>query len=188
MKIILLILLLISTLTADRDGGPYIGVGYGESSYNSDGLYEQLGSDTSGSGTFYFGAYINKHLSVELGYVSFDAWHVQDGYKIDETATLGFGALSVSTLAHYAFFDDALDFYAKFGVGEMSASGIPASGFTMLYGGGIGYRINEWLSLKVAYDIYNFNYDKTVTVGTTETITTYEMQINYIYSAIEVQF
>ncbi|OIO17404.1 MAG: hypothetical protein AUJ81_02165 [Helicobacteraceae bacterium CG1_02_36_14] len=185
MKIILLVLLFISSLMADRDGGPYIGVGYGKSSYNSDGLYKQLKSDTSGSGTFYFGAYISKHLSVELAYVSFDAWHVEKGYEVDDTTTLGFGALSVSTLAHYAFFDDALDFYAKFGVGEMSASGLPSKGFTMLYGAGVGYRFNEWLSLKIAYDIYNFNYDHPVTIDTTRT---YEMQIDYIYSAIEVQF
>ncbi len=185
MKIILLILLLISTLTADREGGPYIGVGYGESSYDSHGLYEQLKSDISGSGTFYFGAYINKHLSVELGYVSFDAWHVQDGYEADDGSTLGFGALSVSTLAHYPFFDDALDFYAKFGVGEMSASGVSAKGFTMVYGGGIGYRINEMVSIKVAYDIYNVNYDQQ---REENTIRTYEMQIDYAYSAIEVQF
>ncbi len=185
MKIIFIVLILISTLIADRDGGPYIGVGYGTSTYNSDGLYNQLKSDTSGSGTFYFGAYINKHLSVELGYVSFDAWHEEDGYKVDETKTLGFGAMSVSTLAHYAFFDDALDFYGKFGVGEMSASGIPVTGFTMVYGAGVGYRFNNILSIKVAYDIYNFNYDQAVTVDTT---TTYEMQIDYIYSAIEVQF
>lgn len=188
MKIILLVLLFISTLMADRDGGPYIGLGYGESSYDSNGLYEQLKSDTSGSGTFYFGAYINKHLSVELGYVSFDAWHVEDGYEVDDTTTLGFGALTVSTLAHYAFFDDALDFYGKFGVGEMSASGIPATGFTMVYGAGVGYRFNKTLSIKVAYDIYNFNYDQPLTIGTTTTYTTYEMQIDYIYSAIEVQF
>lgn len=185
MKIVFIFLIFFSTLMADREGGPYIGLGYGNSTYDSNGLYNQLKSDTSGSATFYFGAYINKHLSVELGYVSFDAWHVEKGYEVDDTQALGLGAISVSTLAHYAFFDDTLDFYGKFGVGEMSVSGIPATGFTMLYGAGVGYRFNEWLSIKAAYDIYNFSYDEPIT---TDTFRTYEMQIDYIYSAIEVQF
>ncbi|MBU1658990.1 porin family protein [bacterium] len=185
MKAVVFLLLFLSFLYADRDGGPYIGVGYGSSKYNDDGLYSQLKSDTSGSAVIYGGAYINKHLSVELGYVSFDAWHVQRGYETDTVQALGFGALSISTLAHYAFFDDVLDFYAKFGAGEMSMSGLSDNGFTMIIGTGVGVRFNEWLSMKVAYDMYNFNYDDESDVNNKMK---YDMHIDYIYSAIEVQF
>ncbi|MBU0721272.1 porin family protein [bacterium] len=181
MKIIVSFLLLLSLLHADREGGPYIGAGIGLSKYNDDNLYASLQEDTSKSLTFYGGAYINRHLSVELAYVSFDSWHVDKGYEVDSTKSLGFGALSVSTLAHYAFFEDALDFYAKFGVGEMTLGGINSSGFTMLVGGGAGYRLNDWLSVKVAYDVYVFDYDDVNEAR-------YSMQIDYIYTAVEVQF
>lgn len=179
MKIVFILLIFFSALMADRDGGPYIGVGYGTSTYDDAALYNALTENSSGAATFYFGAYMNKHFSVELSYASFDAWHFHEGYQTDTNRSLGLGALSVSTLAHYAFFDDSLDFYAKFGVGEMSISGLESKGFTMLYGAGIGYRLNKYMSLKVAYDIYTFSYDQT---------RRYEMQIDYMYSAIEVQF
>jgi len=183
MKIVLSFLLLCSVLLADRDGGPYIGLGYGSSKYESGGLYDELKKDTSDAATFYFGAYINKHLSVELAYVSFDAWHNNNGFEINDTQTLNFGVLSVSTLAHYAFFDDTLDFYARFGVGEVSLGGLSSDGFTFVSGGGVGFRFNEWLSMKVAYDIYSFNYDKDG-----DKVSDNSMQIDYIYSALEMQF
>jgi len=179
MKSVFILLIFFSALMADRDGGPYIGVGYGTSTYDDAALYNALIENSSGAATFYFGAYINKHLSVELSYASFDAWHFQNGYQTDINTTLGFGALSVSTLAHYAFFDDSLDFYAKFGVGEISLGGLESKGFTMLYGIGVGDRLNKYMRLKVAYDIYTFSYEKT---------SRYDMQIDYMYSAIEVQF
>ena len=185
MKVIISFLMLCSVVLADRDGGPYLGVGYGFSMYSDDGLYNNLEEDTSAALTLYAGAYINKHLSVELGYVSFDAKNSADGYVIDANKSLGFGVITVSTLAHYAFFDDTLDTYARFGVGEMSLSGLEKSGFTMQYGLGVGLRINEILSFKIAYDLYKFKFDyinnETNTVG-------YKMEIDYIYSALEVQF
>ncbi len=184
-KIVVSFLMLCSVVFADRDGGPYIGMGYGVSLYNDDDLYGDFKEDTSDALTLYGGAYINKHLSVELGYVSFDAKDYADGYVVDDNKSLGFGVISISTLAHYAFFDDTLDLYARFGVGEMSLSGLEKSGFTMQYGLGIGVRINEILSFKVAYDLYRFNYDDE---SDTSNIVGYKMDIEYIYSAIEVQF
>ncbi len=184
-KIILSFFMLCSVAYADRDGGPYIGVGYGISKYSNDGLYDTLYEDTSEALTLYGGAYINKHLSVELGYVSFDAKNYADGYVVDENKTLGFGVISVSTLAHYPFFDDSLDVYIRFGVGEMSLSGLEKSGFVMQYGLGVGVRIDETLSIKMAYDLYRFNYDDE---SDASNIVGYKMEIDYIYSAIEVQF
>ncbi len=180
MKIVLIIMIFLTTLLADREGGPYVGVGYGVSQYNDDGLYEKLKNDRSESVVLYAGAYINRYLSVELASTSFDVWHVQDGYEIDDDYATNFSAITVSTMAHYAFFDDILDFYAKFGVGEVSASGINANGFTMLWGGGVGVRFTELLSMRIAYDRYIFDYS--------DSSGSYNMHIDYIYSSIEFQF
>ena len=175
MKFILILAIFLTMLWADRDGGPYVGVGYGVSKYNSDGLYEELKSDTSASTTIYVGAYINKYFSVELGHANFGSW------EVDDSSSVSYSALSVSTLVHYAFFDDILDFYAKFGVGEINVSGISAGGFTFTYGGGVGVRFNEWLSMKVAYDRYTFEQSDSLTGN-------YNMNIDYLYSALEFQF
>ncbi|MCD6433944.1 MAG: outer membrane beta-barrel protein [Sulfurimonas sp.] len=175
MKVVLIFLMFMGVAFGDRDGGPYVGVGYGISEYNSDGLYENLKSDTSNSVTIYGGAYINKYFSVELGYSDFDSW------EVDESLTVSYSALSVSTLVHYAFFDDMLDFYAKFGVGQIDASGIDSGGSTFVYGGGVGMRFNEWLSMKVAYDRYTFEYQSSSSGN-------YDMNIDYLYSALEFQF
>lgn len=183
MRFLLILALFYIYSHADRDGGPYIGVGAGYSKVNVDGLYNTLKKDTSGSATFYGGAYINKYLSVELSYASFDAWHVKKGYEIDDKSTLNFGALGVSTLAHYPFFDDSLDLYGRFGVAQMSLGGASALGFSYLVGAGMSYRLNDYVALKVAYDLYSFDYDKDG-----DEVADKSMQIEFIYSAIEVQF
>ncbi|MEA3331750.1 MAG: outer membrane beta-barrel protein [Campylobacterota bacterium] len=175
MKVVLLFLMFMGVVYADRDGGPYVGVGYGVSQYNSDGLYENLKRDTSNSTTIYAGAYINKYFSVELGQVNFTSW------EVDDSSSVSYSALSVSTLVHYAFFDDILDFYAKFGVGQIDASGIDSGGFTFVYGGGVGVRFNEWFSMKVAYDRYAFEYQDAISGN-------YNMNIDNLYSALEFQF
>ena len=167
--------MLVGSLFADRDGGPYIGVGYGTSKYNDDSLYESVKSDTSGAFTIYGGAYINKYFSVELGYAGFN------DYKIDDTTSVNFNSTTVSVLGHYAFFDDMLDFYAKGGVGNIGASGISADGFTITYGGGVGLRFTDWLGMKVAYDRYTFEY-KSSSSGN------HDMYIDFIYGALEFQF
>jgi len=181
MKIILSILLFCSLLLADRDGGPYIGFGYGISTFSDDGIYKELKEDKSNSMTVYGGAYINKHLSVELGFVNMTSGN---GFiAVDATNKendLSFSSLNFSTLAHYAFFDDILDFYAKFGVGQMDATGVGTTGFTMLFGTGVGVRFSEMLSMKVAYDRYITDYEKSGAK--------HEMHVDFIYTALEVQF
>ncbi|MBL0708884.1 MAG: outer membrane beta-barrel protein [Sulfurimonas sp.] len=180
MKIILSILIFCSMLLADREGGPYIGIGYGLSSYDDDGIYkERLDKDSTAS-LLYAGAYINRHLSVELSYINFNQGET---YKVindsDETRSISFSAIDVSTLAHYAFFDDILDFYAKVGVGNMK-SDISSDGFCIVYGGGIALRFSKMWSMKIAYDRYRTDYDKG-DLGKT-------IDLDVVYSAIEVQF
>jgi hypothetical protein len=168
-------------LLADRGGGPYIGLGYGLSEFNDDGAYKEKKTDNSSSIIVYGGAYINKYLSVELSYVSFNAGRAYKAInEADTEVDISFTSLNFSTLAHYAFFDDTLDFYGKFGVGEVGSSGAGTSGFTMLFGAGIGYRFNETYSMKLAYDRYLIDYDKTSVEK--------QMQVNIIYGAFEVQF
>ena len=181
MKYILILVLFFSSVYADRDGGPYIGVGYGTSKYSSDGLYETLKEDSSNAVNIYGGAYINKHLSVELGYVDFTPYGMGDGYQVDETKFLDYSLFTISTLAHYAFFDDILDFYARFGAGQINLDG--ESGFTFIFGVGTAIRFNEYFSLKFAYDRYEFDYDTN-----NDNSADYMMAIDYIYSAFEVQF
>ena len=180
MKIILAVLMFCTILLADRDGGPYIGVGYGLSSYGDDGIYKELLDIDSKAGMFYVGAYINKHLSVELGYVNFNQ---ANEYKViddsDLKKSITFSTINVSTLAHYAFFDDTLDFYIKAGVGNMSASE-GSSGFSIVYGGGMSYRFSKMLSMKIAYDKYETDYKK----GSLDKA----IDLSTIYSAIEIQF
>ena len=65
MKIILSILIFCSILLADRDGGPYIGLGYGLSEYNDDGVYSELKTSDSESMLFYGGA-ICTHVGINV--------------------------------------------------------------------------------------------------------------------------
>lgn len=183
MKIILVMALFFTALLADRDGGPYIGIGYGTSSYSDDSYYTDIKESSSKAMSIYGGAYINEHLSVEVGYASFGS--SADGFLVDNSGTdesLSFSAFTISTLGHYAFFDDLLDVYARLGVGQMSGSELDNTGFTAQYGVGLGLRINEWLGLKIAYDRYQFTYKEPVSS------TNYDMSIDYMYAAVEVQF
>lgn len=180
MKIILSILLFCTLLAADRSG-PYIGFGYGLSQFDDDGIYKELKDSESTSMTLYGGAYINKYLSVELAYVNMtagNAYKALDATNVEKD--LSFSSLNVSILAHYAFFDDTLDFYGKFGVGDMTAGGVGSTGFTMLLGTGVGVRFNDMLSMKVAYDRYITDYEKDGLKN--------EMHVDFLYTAFEVQF
>lgn len=180
MKFIIVFILLVSSLAADRDGGPYIGVGYGTSSYNDGGYYSSFKEDESDAFGFYLGAYINKHLSVEFNYVDFTK---TGGYEIDNTDKLEFYFKNFSTLAHYAFYDDLWDFYIKVGVGELTQGELDIEAFSSVIGVGTSIRINEMFSIKVAYDRYSFGYDENNNESAD-----YDMSIDYVYTALEVQF
>ncbi|MCW8837979.1 MAG: porin family protein [Thiovulaceae bacterium] len=177
MKIFLVLVFIFTLSYADRDGGPYLGYGYGISKYDSDGLYDSIKDEKANMQYFYGGAYINKHLSVELGYAKL----FEGGYKIDESLKLNYTLYSVSTLAHYAFFDDIWDFYAKFGAGYTRLVG--DEGFSFVYGVGTSIRFSELFSVKLAYDMYEFGYDSTQN-GSAD----YKMRIFYPYMAVEFQF
>lgn len=180
MKIFLVLAFLITLLSADREGGPYLGYGYGVSEYDDDGMYDQLIEDNAKASFIYGGAYINKHLSVEIGYVNIKNFN----FKVQQDSkdlNIGYTLYNVSTLVHYAVFDDIWDFYAKFGAGFVKSLGEEGSNF--IYGVGTSLRLSEILSIKVAYDIYDFGYDKTSN-GSSD----YNMRISYPYIGMEIQF
>ncbi len=180
MRYLLVLVLFFSSLHADREGGPYIGVGYGVSQYNSNEIYNTQ-EDISRAISIYGGAYINKYLSVELGYIDFTSFSSQNGYMVDDTKTYKLSIFSVSTLVHYPIFNDKLDFYARFGAGQINFD--DDSGFNFVFGVGVAIRFNSYLSLKFAYDKHPFYYD-----ATSNNSDDTSMNIDYIYSAIEVQF
>lgn len=189
MKILISFLLLVSFLFADRDGGPYIGIGYGLSKFDDKGYYAEVIDPYTKAPTLYAGAYINENLSVEVSYVNFYAHGLDDGYMVSDINStkknIDLYVTTVSTLAHYAFFNDTLDFYGRFGVGNLALTGVSDSGFTFVYGAGVAIRFNEMFAWKIAYDMYDFDYDDTSDINN---VVRYDMKIDYLYSAIEVQF
>ena len=180
MKVFLILVFIFTFSYADRDGGPYLGVGYGVAEYNDDGMYEDIKEKEASYNFFYGGAYINKHLSVELGYAKIRGEQfkvVQNGIE----SNLSHNLFSISALAHYAFFDDIWDFYAKFGAGYVTGDG--ESGSSLNYGIGTSIRFSDLVSLRVGYDMYEFGYDES---GNTSA--DYKMRIKYPYAALEFQF
>ena len=119
--------------------------------------------------------HINKHLSVELNLADFGL--------VDDINNLEYSAVTVNTLAHYAFYDDALDFYFKFGVGEMRENVAGAKGFSFVSGIGSSIRFSELLSVKIAYDRYSFGYDEDG-----DNASDNDLLIHHIYTALEFQF
>jgi hypothetical protein len=179
-RIFLFLAFFITLLSADREGGPYLGFGYGMSEYDDGGMYDKVLENEAKASFMYGGAYINKYLSVEIGYVNIKNFN----YKIEQNSNelnIGYTLYNVSTLAHYAFFDDLLDFYAKFGAGYVTSFGEDGSSF--IYGIGTSLRLSELLSIKVAYDIYDFGYDTSAN-GSSD----YDMKISYPYIGVEIQF
>ncbi|QOY52850.1 outer membrane beta-barrel protein [Candidatus Sulfurimonas baltica] len=183
MRIFLIITLFFTALLADRDGGPYLGIGYGTAEYSNSDYYDSIAESSSKAMSLYAGAYINKHLSVEVGYAEFGS--SDKGFSVEKSSSLSnlsFTAFTFSVLGHYAFFNDVLDTYVRLGAGEIREDELSLKGFSEEYGVGIGVRFNKWLSMKVAYDMYRFKYEEPVSA------VKYGMSIDYMYAALEVQF
>jgi len=187
MKYILVLFLMFSSVYADRDGGPYIGLGYGLANFDDGGKLEAenntLLDNRVKASSLTLGAYMNKYFSVEFNYTDMTAWDTHKGYELEDKNSLKLFVVDVSTLAHYAFFDDLWDVYGKFGVGEVHQGNKEIKGFTFVYGVGTSVRLNEWLSLKLGFDRFSFGYD-----SNEDKSSNYKMKIDYLYTAIEFQF
>lgn len=180
LKSVLLSSLIFTALHAsqkEREGGPYIGLGYGFSSYNDDGYYSKVDDRNIASYNLYAGAYINKYLSVELDYMRSGDFKVEDTSK----DSFNYSSVTINALAHYPVLYGNLDFYAKFGAGQSYVNISGSDGAALVIGGGMSYRINEIFALKVGYDMYSFNYDSDARGG-------FDMDVQYAFAAVEVQF
>ena len=163
----------------ERDGGPYIGGGYGLSSYNDGGYYNEVSTKETNGYNLFGGAYINKYLSVELGYVKSGEFKVKDTSA--QSKNFDYSAITVGALVHYPFWYDSFDIYGKFGAGQSFTSLSSTDGSALVIGAGISYRIDETFAIRTAYDVYKFNYSSDTRGG-------YSMDLRYAYAGIEVQF
>ena len=162
----------------ERDGGPYIGASVGLSDYNSDNYFSDVKDTYKGAFDLFAGAYINKYLSVELGYFK------SGNFKAVESSTttaFNYSAITVSALAHYPLLDDKLDLFGRFGAGQSYMSINSNSGAAMVVGAGVSYRINKDYALRAGYDDYIFNYSSASRGG-------FNMSLQYLGVGIEVQF
>ncbi|MDY0116978.1 MAG: porin family protein [Sulfurimonadaceae bacterium] len=174
-RLIIIVLTLCSVAVADRDGGPYLGFGYGMSQFGKNDVYTNLKEDRANSYSIYAGAAINKHLAVELARTSLGA------YKLENSDELKATIISLATVAQYPFYKDMFSVYAKAGVGHIKLNTLADTGFTFLLGGGVSYRYNEYLGVKIGYEYYPFDYEDADEAS-------HSMKIEYVYGAIEVQF
>lgn len=172
-RFILFVLLLVGILEAKRGAGPYLGGGYGISSMKDKGYFD-LEDDRSKGYMIYGGAYINDYLSVELEYIGGLAYKQKEAKSIDPNL------IAVNAQAHYPFYNGMFDIFAKFGAGEIK---LLDNGFTMLYGAGFSYRIDERYAMRVGYDYFDIGVDESGNNSADG-----HVKIDYSYFSFEVQF
>ncbi len=183
MRIVLIILVFLSTLNAER-AGPYVGVAYGAGFYDSNNrLSEQDYKIEKGAIRFTLGAYINENFSVEIDYTLYNKFYgIYEGGEIEES----FSSIGVTALPHWPFYDDTFDLYGRLGAAQTfwneayTHSNSDSAGAYIL-GVGLGYRIEEYM-IKIGYDLTSFGLEDS------NTNKNYDMRLDYFYTAIEVQF
>ena len=175
-KIIVMLIILSVAAFASRDGGPYIGIGYGNSTISDSDNYYHIKDDSDTGYTIYAGAYMNKYFSVELSYLSDMSYSDVNGTSLD------FGFVDVNVQAHYPFYYDKFDVYGKFGVGKVSHNG---KGFGYVFGTGVALHIDDMFSGKIGYDYMNFGVD---TIDDKYDTADKNLAIHYFFIAVEVQF
>lgn len=189
-RLIAVMVLFTFPLIADR-AGPYLGVGAGLSDYYDDGRLERFSTEYATSYRLYAGAFINENFSVEIDYAYLKEFHgtSRSGSAVEEK----FEALTVAALAHYPVWENRIDWFAKFGAGEVfwnekeETQTQGDSTGTLLLGAGVGYRPVERLTFNLGYDYYIFNLDAQATAAN-PSAKRYEMHIGLIYLGMEVQF
>jgi opacity protein-like surface antigen len=150
-KIIFIFLLFLTTLYADRNGGPYVGIGYTYTTYTEQEKYYDVQENSDESFKIELGAFINKYLSVALEY---DA---KNRFKKQDSSTISFSMIHINTQAHYQFYNDKIDIFGKFGAGEVDSDA--DTGFGLVYGAGISYRINQRYEIVLGYDYVDVGVD-----------------------------
>ena len=138
------------------------------------------------------GVFINKYLSVELGY---------DYYNTFTTAsqvnTTRIYFLDAATKAHDSVWRERIDLYAAFRAGGVfwkeNLAGVAQEDNSGAVGGdiGVGFRALEWLTFNVGYKRYFFTLEHdTQTKDALDNIVyeRYNMEVGSAYANIEVLF
>jgi len=171
---VFIVILFSSLLFANKDGGPYIGVGYTQGIINDDQYYS-LKEDQDNGYKIELGAYINKYFSVALEYYDGLDYQAQSGEKV----TLGFAY--VDAQAHYLLWDDRIDSFVKFGAGEIFSN--DEKGSCLVYGVGAGYWISERFSISGGYDYIDVGIDTTGNGAANKSL-----KIGIFFGMVKVQF
>jgi len=194
MKIVGTFLLMLATFAwaepMDRVG-PYVALGGGYATFYDDGRMEER-VEPSYNVNLIGGVFINKYLSVELGFDYYDTFET----AINKNTTKLY-ILDAATKAHYSFWRERIDLYAAFRAGGVfwkeNLAGVPQEDNSGVVGGdaGVGYRALEWLTFNVGYKRYFFTLDhNTDTKDELDNIIyeRYNMSLGSAYANIEVQF
>lgn len=182
MRFVIPLLTAVSLLAAERSG-PYLGAGVGIGTYDDDGRLAGIENTNVPQLRLSAGAFINKHLSVALEYGQFEAFR---GRTADAGETLEyFKTLTADVVVHYPVLEERVDWYAKFGAGEIfwdetGATDHSSSAATLLFGAGVGFRPWSRLTFNLGYDFYQFGMD--------DTAGSYTMGLGSAYFECQVQF
>jgi len=165
---LLFFLVLSLSLWADRSG-PYLGIGYGAGFYEPGSRVAEVSNEPYNV-RFTAGAYINENLSVELNIAEFGGAQLGynlSSYRSQNSTSLSieeesFRVFSVSTLAHYPFYNDTFDVFGRFGAGTIGLRTTAPIDDTntdspvLVFGGGASWRVTPMLSVIAGYDHYTF--------------------------------
>jgi hypothetical protein len=179
LKIGVLLLCGYTIAVADSFAGPYIGIGYGVSSYHDNDYYKSIQDTNVKSYNIETGAYINKYLAVELEYFRSGDFHLTT--QSDTPSTFNYSAFTINTVLHYYLYHDTIDFHIKFGAGQSYTNLSTSDGSALLYSGGIGYIIAKRYIVGVNYNLYNFDYHST-------TRGNFAMNLQYISMDLKMKF
>lgn len=179
----LLLLLLASLLSAADRTGPYLSIGGGGTRYSDDGRLEQMAIASAAHYRLGAGAFINRHFSVALEFVQSRPFsgYTSGGEKVQER----FSVMSAEAIGHYPILNEQIDFFAKFGAGELmwSESGAKthnSNAGAVVYGLGVGFRPMANLTLNAGVDFLTFEMD--------DNGTSYDMGLGMGYLELQVQF
>lgn len=189
MKKIVVLLLALVTIALAKDAdrtGPYIAVGGGYAVFNDDNRMGSEPIDPTYNLNLIGGAFINKYLSVELGFDYYDT------FTNDMQDTTDIYIFDAAAKVHYPFWKERIDLYAAFGAGGIAwketLDGVTQEDNSGVLKGdvGIGFRTLDWLTVNMGYRRYFFTLDQVDNSG----IVTqhYKMDLSSAYVNIEVQF
>ncbi len=162
--------------------GPYIALGGGQAKlYDADRMGTEKINDTSNINLI-GGAFINKYLSVELGFDYYGTFE-----NNSQTASTRVHFIDAAAKAHYPFWKERIDLYAAFGAGAMfwtetlNGKNQKANSGSTRGDIGVGIRALRWLTFNVGYRRYFYIIEN-------QDAKRYNMSIGSTYANIEVQF